>query len=63
MKASICFLSCSIEVNEAPVSDWACKIENQHSTWFSQDARVGVLCWSRLFEQLFRFDKWNVCRG
>jgi len=19
--------------------------------------------WSRLFEQLFRFDKWNVCRG
>jgi hypothetical protein len=21
------------------------------------------LCWSRLFEQLFRFDKWNVCRG
>ena len=22
-----------------------------------------ILCWSRLFEQLFRFDKWNVCRG
>jgi hypothetical protein len=28
-----------------------------------REQEAGALCWSRLFEQLFRFDKWNVCRG
>jgi hypothetical protein len=31
-----------LEVNEAPVSDLPCRMENQPSTWFSHDARVGV---------------------
>ena len=30
------------EVNEAPCSDFPCRIENQFSTWLSQEARVGV---------------------
>lgn len=32
MNALICCLSCSTEVNDAPVSDWPCKMENQAST-------------------------------
>src|SRR5664279_4166900 len=31
MKASMCFLTWSTEVNDAPFSDWPCRIENQHS--------------------------------
>ena len=42
MKASMCVLSCSTDVNEAPVSDWPYRIENQPSPWFNQEARVGV---------------------
>jgi hypothetical protein len=42
MKASMCSLSCLTEVKDAPRSDWPCRIENQISTWVSQDARVGV---------------------
>src|SRR4029079_10011481 len=49
MKASMCFVSCSREVKEVPCSELACKLENQHSTWLSQEARVGV--------------KWNFTRG
>ena len=46
MKASICSLSCATEVNEAPCSDCPSRIENQISTWLSQEARVGVK-WKR----------------
>ena len=42
MKASMCSLSCLTEVKDAPRSDWPCRIENQISTWLSQDGRVGV---------------------
>ena len=41
MKSSICRRSCLIDVNEAPASDLPCKIENQISTWLSQEALVG----------------------
>jgi hypothetical protein len=27
------------------------------------DGRRDVVSWSRLSEQLFRVDKWSVCRG
>jgi hypothetical protein len=42
MKTSMCFRSCLTEVNEVPTNEWRCRIENRHSTWFSQDACVGV---------------------
>src|SRR6476620_9550578 len=42
MNASMCCCNCSTEVNDAPVSDWPCKMENQVSTWLSHDDRVGV---------------------
>src|SRR5258705_6676640 len=53
MKASMCSLSCSTDVNEVPVNDWPCRIENQPSTWFSQDARVGLYmeCHERVARQ------------
>ena len=35
-------LSCWTEVKEAPYRDLPCRIENQISTWLSQEARVGV---------------------
>jgi hypothetical protein len=25
--------------------------------------RLGMEGWTRLFEQLFRVDKWSICRG
>ena len=34
------------DVKEAPCSDFPSKIENQISTWLSQEARVGVK-WNR----------------
>ena len=43
MKASICSISCSTEVNDASANDWLCRIANQHSTWLSHEARVGVV--------------------
>src|SRR5882757_1662716 len=39
-------LSCLTEVKEAPLRDCAWRIENQISTWLSQEARVGVK-WKR----------------
>jgi hypothetical protein len=42
MKASMWALSSSSELNEAPRSALPVRIENQISTWLSQDARVGV---------------------
>ena len=42
MNASMCSLSCLTDVNDAPCRDFPSKIENQISTWFSQEARVGV---------------------
>src|ERR1700756_5581450 len=41
MKASMCALSCSIELKEAPCRDFPSRIENQISTWLSHEARVG----------------------
>ena len=38
----MCSRSWATEVNEAPCSDFPCRIENQISTWLSQEARVGV---------------------
>ena len=38
--------SCLTEVKEAPCRDFPCRIENQISTWLSQEARVGVK-WKR----------------
>ena len=46
MKSSICRRSCLIDVNEAPASHLPCKIENQISSWLSQEALVGVK-WKR----------------
>ena len=42
MNASMCSLSCLTDVNDAPCRDFPSKIENRISTWFSQEARVGV---------------------
>jgi hypothetical protein len=42
MKASMWTTSCSTLVNEAPLSDFPVRIENQISIWLSQEACVGV---------------------
>jgi hypothetical protein len=31
--------------------------------WHLPHRYSAVLRWSRLFEQFFRVDKWNLCRG
>jgi hypothetical protein len=38
----MCSRNWPTEVNEAPCSDFPCRIENQISTWLSQEARVGA---------------------
>jgi hypothetical protein len=42
MNASMCCPSCLTDVNDAPCRDFPSRIENQISTWFSQEARVWV---------------------
>lgn len=44
MKVSMRTLSSPSELNDAPWSALPARIENQISTWLSQDARVGVKC-------------------
>ena len=42
MKASICSRTCRGEVKLAPAKAWPERMENQTSTWLSQEAWVGV---------------------
>ena len=42
MKALMCLRSWATEMKEAPCRGCPSRIENQISTWLSQEARVGV---------------------
>src|SRR5277367_3589761 len=56
MKASMWALSSATELNDAPASDLPVRMENQISTWLSQEACVGVK-WKWTFR--WRLSHWS----
>src|SRR5215831_1285803 len=52
MNASICSCNSATVVNDAPLSDWFWRMENQVSIWLSHDDRVGMK-WKWTFGRFF----------
>ena len=45
----------------SPYKGFRCIDDHNNMTEFT--ATQSILSWSRLSEQLFRVDKWSLCRG
>ena len=65
-KAAACGLALEVELEDSFLAEepgWVFKVWTAAPIAFPDTSRVWPLKWSRLSEQIFRVDKWSVCRG